>query len=48
MTHEDGTEIELDRRRPSDRARSRRRVLGDERFVGFEFESQSAEEYARE
>ena len=49
VTHEDGTEMELTPGKayviePGHDAE----VLGDERFVGFEFESRSAEEYARE
>jgi hypothetical protein len=36
------------RRQLRDRARSRRMVVGDECFVGFESESRSAEEYARQ
>jgi hypothetical protein len=49
VTHEDGTELELG---PGDayviEPGHDAEVLGDERFVGFEFESRSAEEYARE
>jgi uncharacterized cupin superfamily protein len=49
VTHEDGTEMELG---PGDayviEPGHDAEVLGDERFVGFEFESRSAEEYARE
>ena len=49
VTHEDGTEVELG---PGDayviEPGHDAEVLGDERFVGFEFESRSAEEYARE
>ena len=48
VTHEDGTELDL---RPGDayviEPGHDAWVLGDERFVGFEFESRSAEEYAR-
>jgi uncharacterized cupin superfamily protein len=49
VTHEDGTEMELTPGQayviePGHDAE----VLGDERFVGFEFESRSAEEYARQ
>ena len=49
VTHEDGTEVEL---APGDayviEPGHDAEVLGDERFVGFEFESRSAEEYARQ
>lgn len=49
VTHEDGTEAELG---PGDtyviEPGHDAWVLGDERFVGFEFESRSAEEYARQ
>jgi uncharacterized cupin superfamily protein len=48
VTHEDGTEVELG---PGDAYVTEpghdAEVLGDESFVGFEFESRSAEEYAR-
>jgi hypothetical protein len=40
ITHEDGTEADIG---PGHDAW----VVGDETFVGFEFESRSAEEYAR-
>ena len=48
VTHEDGTEGEIgageaDAIEPGHDAW----VIGDERFVGFEFESRSAEEYAK-
>jgi len=48
VKHEDGTELELGPRdayviEPGHDAW----VVGDERFVGFEFESRSAEEYAK-
>ena len=49
VTHEDGTEMELG---PGDayviEPGHDAEVLGDEPFVGLEFESRSAEEYARE
>jgi hypothetical protein len=49
VAHEDGTELELG---PGDayviEPGHDAWVLGDERFVGFEFESQAAEDYARE
>jgi uncharacterized cupin superfamily protein len=48
VTHEDGTEVELG---PGDayiiEPGHDASVIGDERFVGFEFESRSAEEYAK-
>jgi hypothetical protein len=48
VTHEDGTELDLG---PGDayviEPGHDAWVLGDEQFVGFEFESRSAEEYAR-
>jgi len=48
VQHEDGTEVELG---PGDayliEPGHDAWVIGDERFVGFEFESRSAEEYAR-
>ena len=49
VVHEDGTEQDIGAGdayviEPGHDAE----VLGDERFVGFEFESRSAEEYARE
>lgn len=48
MTHDDGTEVELG---PGDayviEPGHDAQVLGEETFVGFEFESRSAEEYAR-
>jgi hypothetical protein len=48
IKHEDGTELEIGPGQayviePGHDAR----VVGDERFVGFEFESRSAEEYAK-
>ena len=48
VRHDDGTELELEAGRayviePGHDAW----VLGDERFVGFEFESRAAEEYAK-
>jgi len=48
VRHEDGTEVELEPGmayviEPGHDAW----VVGDDRFVGYEFESQSAEEYAR-
>jgi len=48
VTHDDGTEVELGPGQayviePGHDAS----VVGDERFVGFEFESRSAEEYAK-
>ena len=48
ITHEDGTELEIGLGdayviEPGHDAW----VIGDERFVGFEFESRSAEEYAK-
>src|SRR5215213_8381763 len=49
VTHEDGTDMELG---PGDayviEPGHDAEVLGDERFVGFEFESSAAEEYARQ
>jgi D-lyxose ketol-isomerase len=49
VTHEDGTELELG---PGDayviEPGHDASVLGDEQFVGFEFESQAAEGYARQ
>jgi mannose-6-phosphate isomerase-like protein (cupin superfamily) len=49
VTHEDGTVAEL---RPGDayviEPGHDAEVVGDERFVGFEFESQAAEEYSRQ
>jgi len=49
VAHEDGTELELG---PGDayviEPGHDAWVLGEERFVGFEFESQAAEDYARE
>jgi quercetin dioxygenase-like cupin family protein len=48
VRHEDGTEVELT---PGDayviEPGHDAWVIGDDRFVGFEFESRSAEEYAR-
>jgi hypothetical protein len=48
VRHEDGTEVELT---PGDayviEPGHDAWVVGDDRFVGFEFESRSAEEYAR-
>jgi hypothetical protein len=49
VTHEDGTELDIGAGdvyviEPGHDAW----VVGDERFVGFEFESQSAEQYGRE
>jgi hypothetical protein len=48
VSHEDGTELEIG---PGDAYTIEPGhdawVVGDERFVGFEFESQSAEQYAR-
>ena len=48
VEHEDGTELELG---PGDayiiEPGHDAWVVGDERFVGFEFESKSAEEYAK-
>ena len=48
VSHEDGTEVELS---PGDayiiEPGHDAWVLGDERFVGFKFESRSAEEYAK-
>ena len=49
VTHDDGTMLELQRGdayviEPGHDAE----ILGDERFVGFEFESRAAEEYARQ
>jgi hypothetical protein len=48
VTHEDGTEQELE---PGDayviEPGHDAWVVGDERFVGYEFESRAAEEYAR-
>jgi hypothetical protein len=48
LVHEDGTEVEIVPGEayviePGHDAR----VVGDQRFVGFEFESRSAEEYAK-
>ena len=49
VTHEDGTDMELG---PGDayviEPGHDAEVVGDERFVGFEFESRAAEEYARQ
>jgi quercetin dioxygenase-like cupin family protein len=49
VTHDDGTVLELE---PGDayviEPGHDAEILGDERFVGFEFESRSAEEYARQ
>ena len=49
VTHEDGTELELG---PGDayviEPGHDAWVLGDEQFVGFEFEAKAAEQYARE
>jgi quercetin dioxygenase-like cupin family protein len=48
VQHEDGTELELG---PGDayiiEPGHDAQVVGDERFVGFEFESKAAEEYAK-
>ena len=48
VRHEDGTKVEIG---PGDAyvidPGHDARVPGDERFVGFEFESRSAEEYAK-
>jgi len=48
ITHDDGTELEL---RPGQayviEPGHNARIVGDEQFVGFEFESRSAEEYAK-
>jgi mannose-6-phosphate isomerase-like protein (cupin superfamily) len=48
VTHDDGTELEIG---PGDtyviEPGHDAQVVGDQPFVGFEFESQSAEEYAR-
>ena len=48
VTHDDGTEVEL---RPGDayviEPGHDASVVGDERFVALEFETQAAEEYAR-
>jgi D-lyxose ketol-isomerase len=49
VAHEDGTELELG---PGDayviEPGHDAWILGEDRFVGFEFESQAAEDYARE
>jgi hypothetical protein len=49
VTHEDGTVLEL---APGDayviEPGHDAEVLGEERFVGFEFEQKAAEEYARQ
>jgi mannose-6-phosphate isomerase-like protein (cupin superfamily) len=49
VTHDDGTILELG---PGDAyvidAGHDAEILGDERFVGFEFEAKAAEEYARQ
>jgi hypothetical protein len=48
ITHDDGTEVEIG---PGDtyviEPGHHAAVVGDEPFVGFEFQSQTAEEYAR-
>ena len=48
VTHDDGTELELG---PGDayviEPGHDAEIIGDERFVGFEFQQKSAEEYAR-
>jgi quercetin dioxygenase-like cupin family protein len=49
VTHDDGTVLELE---PGDayviEPGHDAEILGDERFVGFEFEQRAAEEYARQ
>jgi hypothetical protein len=49
VRHEDGTEVEIG---PGDAYTIEPGhdawVVGDQRFVGFEFESRSAEEYAKQ
>lgn len=49
VTHDDGTVVELE---PGDayviEPGHDAEILGDERFVGFEFEQRAAEEYARQ
>ena len=48
ITHEDGTEVEIG---PGDtyviEPGHQAEVVGDETFVGFEFQSQTAEQYAK-
>jgi hypothetical protein len=49
ITHEDGTEVEIGRGdtyviEPGHNAE----IVGDEQFVGFEFQPESAEQYARQ